>query len=64
VPVDWIEFTFFNTTTDLGTPPTTATDFYISSIAIVPEPGTAMLLFVGTAGVLLGAARGRSRRRE
>jgi hypothetical protein len=62
--VDWIEFTFFNTVTDTASPPTAATDFYISSIAIVPEPGTTTLLFVGAAGVLLGAARGRSRKRE
>jgi hypothetical protein len=34
VPVDWIEFTFFNTATDTGTPPTAATDFYIRSIEI------------------------------
>jgi hypothetical protein len=61
-PVDWIEFTFFNTTTDLAAPPTTATDFYIRSITIVPEPGTATLLLVGVGGALLGRARARSRK--
>ena len=35
VPVDWIEFVFFNPTTDLGSPPTEATDLYIKSIEIV-----------------------------
>ena len=39
VPVDWIEFTFFNPVTDTGMPPTTATDFYIRSIEITgPAP--------------------------
>jgi hypothetical protein len=33
-PVDWIEFTFFNPATDLATPPTLATDFYIRSMEI------------------------------
>jgi hypothetical protein len=35
VPVDWIEFTFFNPTTDIGMPPTFATDLYIRSIEII-----------------------------
>ena len=35
VPLDWIEFVFFNSTTDLGSPPTVATDLYIKSIEIV-----------------------------
>jgi hypothetical protein len=59
VPVNWIEFTFFNTTTDTGEPPTTATDFYISSMMIVPEPGTGTLLLLGAGGALLGIARAR-----
>jgi hypothetical protein len=35
VPVDWIEFTFFNTFTS----PTGATDFYIRSMEITDAPG-------------------------
>lgn len=35
--VDWIEFTFFNTETDTGTPPAFATDLYIRSIEIVDD---------------------------
>jgi hypothetical protein len=35
VPIDWIEFVFFNSATDLGSPPTIATDLYIRSIEIV-----------------------------
>jgi hypothetical protein len=34
VPIDWLEFTFFNTDGDTGTPPVTATDFYIRSLEI------------------------------
>jgi hypothetical protein len=41
VPIDWIELTFFNTSTDTGTPPTIATDFYISSIEITGPAGPA-----------------------
>jgi hypothetical protein len=38
-PLDWVEFVFFNTPTDTGTPPTTATDFYIRSMQITgPAP--------------------------
>jgi hypothetical protein len=33
-PLDWFSITFFNSTTDAGTPPTTATDFYIRSMEI------------------------------
>jgi hypothetical protein len=48
--LDWIEFTFFNTVADTGTPPTKATNFYISSMQIVPEPGsgTLLVLAIGT----------------
>lgn len=53
--VDWIEFTFFNTLTDS----TKATDFYIRSMQIVPEPGTATLLLLGAGSALLGTARRR-----
>jgi hypothetical protein len=60
VPVDWIQFTLNNTVTDTNTPPTKATDFYISSMRIVPEPGTWSLLLLGSAGVLLGMARRRT----
>jgi hypothetical protein len=58
--VDWVEFTFFNTPTDTGTPPPTATDFYVSSMSITPEPGTAALILIGAGGALLGTARRRS----
>ena len=34
VPIDWIEFVFFNPISDSGTPPTEATDFYIRSMEI------------------------------
>jgi hypothetical protein len=64
VPVDWIEFVFFNTNTD--TIPTLAepqTDLYIRSIAIIPEPATATML-VTSAGTLLGVAGGWRRRRK
>jgi PEP-CTERM motif len=54
-PINWLEFTFFNTPTD----PTMATDTYFSSMRIVPEPGTATLLLLGAGGVLLGWARCR-----
>ena len=56
--VDWIEFVFFNT---LRPTLATATNFYISSMTIVPEPGTVTLLLVGAGGTLAGAAAGRRR---
>jgi hypothetical protein len=59
--VDWIEFTFYNTVSDIGMPPTTATDFYISEMSIVPEPGCGTLLVLGGTA-LLGAAGARRRR--
>jgi hypothetical protein len=60
VPIDWFEITFFpGGTTDTGMPPTTPTDFYISSMMIVPEPATSALLMLGTGGALLGLARRR-----
>ena len=34
VPTDWLEFTFFNTVSDQGTPATLATDFYIRRLEI------------------------------
>jgi hypothetical protein len=38
-PLDWIEFTFFNTLSDTSEPPAVATDFYIKSIEITgPAP--------------------------
>jgi PEP-CTERM motif len=58
--VDWIEFVFFNT---VPTVPPTATNFYISSMMIVPEPGTATLFVLG-AGGLLGVASARRRSKE
>ena len=61
--IDWIEFTFFNTPTDTGSPPTKATDFYISSMQIsppnVPEPATAALMASAGLGAL---ALGRRKR--
>ena len=68
VPVDWIEFVFFNANedTDQGfsdLTPTLAepgTDLYISSMMIVPEPGTAALLLFGAGGALLGMVRRRT----
>jgi hypothetical protein len=63
-PIDWIEFEFFNTDSDWN-PSMVAnpqsTDFYIRSISIVPEPGSASLLLLG-AGSVLGLARSRHRR--
>jgi hypothetical protein len=47
-PVDWIQFQFYNTASD----PTKATDFYISSLTIVPEPSTLAFLGLGSAGLL------------
>jgi len=46
--IDWLEFTFFNTPTDRGSPPTAATDFYISSMQITPSP-TLMRVMPGVA---------------
>jgi hypothetical protein len=63
-PVDWIEFVFFNPESD--TTPTLAepgTDFYIRSISIVPEPGTATLLVLA-AGTLLGLGTARRRKQD
>jgi hypothetical protein len=61
--VDWIEFVFFNTPSDLD--PTLAepgTDFYIRSMRIsVPEPGAFGLLVLG-AGTLLGIGSARRRK--
>jgi len=61
LPLDWIEFTFFNTPSNTATPPTEATDFYIRSMEIssVPEPTTGILLL----GAMVGTA-GRRRRRQ
>jgi hypothetical protein len=59
--IDWLEFTFFNTPTDTGSPPTTATDFYISSMKIspIPEPATAVLMTAAGLGALALARRTR-----
>jgi len=35
VPIDWLEFTFFNTNKDTAAPPAAATDFYIRRIEIM-----------------------------
>jgi hypothetical protein len=58
-PIDWIEFTFFNTPTST----TAATDLYVSNMQIVPEPATSTLLVL-SAGALLGVAGGRRKQRE
>jgi hypothetical protein len=42
-PVNWIEFTFFNTLTDDGSPPTVATDLYIRSIEIIRAAAPGLL---------------------
>ncbi len=47
-PVNWIEYTFYDTASDPGS----ATDFYISSMTIVPEPSTLALIGLGSAGLL------------
>ena len=52
VPTDWLEFTFFNTVSDQGTPATLATDFYIRRLEIT-----------GAATMQAGRLRQRWRRR-
>jgi hypothetical protein len=62
--INWVQFEFFNTDSDSYpglVDPRMATDFYISSLSVIPEPGTAALLLLGAGGTLLGTAR---RRRE
>jgi hypothetical protein len=64
-PIDWIEFEIYNTDSDFF--PTVianpqATDFYVRSITVVPEPSTAVLMLLGGGGALL-AAHARRRRR-
>jgi hypothetical protein len=56
--VDWIEFVFFPGDNGFSDP-TMETDFYISSMMIVPEPGTAALLLLGATGAVIGTARRR-----
>jgi hypothetical protein len=56
-PVDWIEFTMFNTPTN----PTADTDLFIRSIEIVPEPASGVLR-ASAAGML--AMLGRAGRRR
>ncbi len=58
VPVDWIEFTMFNTSVD----PAKATDLYIKSMEIVvPEPASAALAAVAGVGALAAGRPKRSR---
>ena len=47
-PIDWIQFEFYNTQSN----PNAATDFYISSITIVPEPSSLALGALATAGLV------------
>jgi hypothetical protein len=47
-PIDYILFQFYNTQSD----PNNATDFYISSITIVPEPSSLALIGLGSCGLL------------
>jgi hypothetical protein len=59
-PIDWVQFEMW--ASDSDTYPTLMsprgeTDFYIRSMQIVPEPGSAILLLLGTGGFLLGFAR-------
>jgi hypothetical protein len=65
-PVDWLMIEYYGTDSDTYPTlmsPRGETDFYIRSISIVPEPGTAALMLFGAGGTLLGLAR-RARRRE
>jgi hypothetical protein len=63
-PIDWIEFELYNTDSDFypnPVPDPGPTDFYISSITVVPEPQTALLFLAGS-GCALAAAWARKRR--
>jgi hypothetical protein len=63
-PIDWIEFELFNTDSDFfptpSDPPQAATDFYIRSIEIVPEPSAMLGVLIG--GLALATRRRRHRR--
>jgi hypothetical protein len=55
-PIDWVEFVFFNTPTD----PAKASDLYVSSMRIVPEPATgALAAGAGVAAVAMAAKHRR-----
>jgi hypothetical protein len=47
-PIDWLQFQFYNTTEN----PAAATDFYISSMTIIPEPSTLTFGALGLGGLL------------
>jgi hypothetical protein len=61
VPIDWIQLTNFNEVASANAqPPSAATDFYISQMSVIPEPGTFGLLVLGSGSLLsLGMTRRR-----
>jgi len=63
-PIDWVEFELFNTDSDYYPQHTITggeTDFYISYMQIVPEPGSAGLMLLG--GTALAGLAGRRKNR-
>jgi hypothetical protein len=62
-PIDWVMIEYFGTDSDTYPSlmsPRGETDFHISRMSIVPEPGAATMLLIGAGGALLGRARRRS----